>query len=112
VDDYFDPSTGMKSVDAKLVEFNREGKWVDYHLTQRINEHLSRMHALYDGGDCYIAGFAGARPNDRIWTLGKHVKDNVFWNVYVSLEVLMERARVKHERRHGRIGIIPANCVR
>jgi len=112
VDNYFEPNTGMKSVDRKLAEFNQDHKWLDYRFAQKADEHILRMRALYNGGDCYIVGFPNARPNDRLWTVGRNLRNNVFWNVYVSLEVLVDRARVKHGRKHERIGIIPAVFVR
>jgi len=108
VDNYFEPNTGMKSVDRKLAAFNRNRKWVDYRFPQKVNEYLYRMNALYSGGDCYIAGLTGAKPNDRLWTLGKPVKNNIFWNVYQSSAVLVERARVKHARKHERTKVIGA----
>jgi len=110
VEEYFACNTGMKSVDAKLRKLNRDHRWMDYQFAQKVNEHLYRMAALHHGGDCYIAGFAGAKPNDRLWTVGRNLRNNVFWNVYVSLEVLVDRARVKHARKHSRrIRIIRAS---
>jgi len=99
VDNYFEPNTGMKSVDAKLQEFNKDHRWMDYQFAQKVDEHLSRIDALYHGGDCYIAGFLNARPNDRLWTLGRNLRNNVFWLAHMSLEVLIERARARHGRK-------------
>lgn len=101
MENYFEANTGMKLVDAKLAEFNRNHKWLDYRLSQKISEHLYRIQALNNGGDCFIAGFPGAVPNDRLWTLGRNVKDNVFRKAYVSSAVLIERARVKHARKRS-----------
>jgi len=110
VEDFFECKTGMKSVDRKLRKFNRDRKWMDYRLSQRIDEHLSRMAALHHGGDCYVAGLAGAKPNDRLWTLGKHVRNNVFWLAHMSSDNIIERARVRHTRKHiRRIRIIRAS---
>jgi len=110
VDNYFEPNTGMKSVDRKLRKFNQDRKWMDCQFAKKIDEHLYRMDALYHGGDCLIAGFAGTKPNDRMWTLGKRVRNNVFWLAHMSLEVLIERARVRHTRKHiRRIRIIRAS---
>ena len=99
MEEYFACNTGMKSVDAKLQEFNKDHRWMDYQFAQKVDEHLSRIDALYHGGDCYIAGFLNARPNDRLWTLGRNLRNNVYWNVYQSSAVLVERARARHARK-------------
>ena len=108
MEEYFEASTGMSLVDRKLQEFNKDHRWMDYQFAQKVDEHLSRIDALYHGGDCYIAGFLNARPNDRLWTVGRNLRNNVFWNVYVNREVLVDRARVKHGRKHERTKVIGA----
>jgi hypothetical protein len=71
--------SGMPCVIARLQFLNNYSCWISKESQEkrwgRINRHLWRIWALYQGGDCFLAGFNGATPHQRLWpfqSMGKH----------------------------------------
>jgi hypothetical protein len=63
---------GMAYVKARLSALNHKYCWCkDTHdtLWPVVNRHLWRISAMYRGGDCYIAGWPGAVPHQRLWPM-------------------------------------------
>jgi hypothetical protein len=64
---------GMALVRAKLSELNFRYCWTPGLRNKprtnwgQVNRHIWRMAALYDGGDCFLADWPGAVPNQRLW---------------------------------------------
>lgn len=51
-------ATAIRRREAGLESFSR------WHM---VNRHLWRIQALYHGGDCFLAGWPGAFPHQRLW---------------------------------------------
>lgn len=65
--------TGLELVHAKLQALNYAHCWIKGKgLWPIVNRMLWRFHAMYEGGDVFLAGMGG-RPHDTLWTkdLGK-----------------------------------------
>ena len=67
--------TGMAHVRAKLRELNFAYYWDGRRAEQKptgtnweqVNKHLWRIRAMYEGGDCFLANWPGATPNQKLW---------------------------------------------
>ena len=64
---------GMPFIKARLDALNMRYCWTpglrnkDKTDWGQVNRHIWRIHAMYEGGDCFLAGFPEAKPHDRIW---------------------------------------------
>lgn len=62
---------GMAYVVARLYALNYLYCWSQEARATRwpmINRHLWRIRAMYQGGDCFLAGWPGAAPHQRLWS--------------------------------------------
>lgn len=60
----------QKYIDARLSALNYLYCWCSDTRQTRwpiVNRHIWRRLALYHGGDCFLAGFPGAVPHQRLW---------------------------------------------
>jgi hypothetical protein len=64
---------GMTYILARLDELNMTYCWTPGLRNKsktnwgQVNRHLWRIHAMYEGGCCFLAGFPNATPHQRIW---------------------------------------------
>jgi hypothetical protein len=76
---------GMALVIARLEALNGHYCWTpglrnkEGTNWEQVNRHLWRIRALYQGGDCFLAGWPGALPNQKLWptqTVNSNLADN------------------------------------
>jgi hypothetical protein len=62
--------TGLDYVRARIDALNHLYCWCEDTKETRwpmVNRHLWRISAMYFGGDCFLAGWPGASPHQKIW---------------------------------------------
>lgn len=62
--------TGLAYIQARLSHLNFLYCWGGPACQERwrqVNRHLWRIRALYHGGDCFLAGWPGAVPHQRLY---------------------------------------------
>jgi hypothetical protein len=81
--------TGMEYVIARLRALNGHYCWTPGLRNkpktnwEQVNRHLWRIKALYHGGDCFLAGWEGAIPNQRLYPSRGFVGDDMVDGVKV-----------------------------
>lgn len=97
-----DGKKGMDYVQAKLHELNYAMCWCKDPKWAMVNRHIWRIGAMYRGEDCFLAGFSGTRPHDRLWSLGRPMGAYFlpYRKAFMSNDMLIEESRNLHNRRH------------
>lgn len=67
------PSSRLWDLYERLKALNLRVCWEERARWPAVNHHLWRVAALYAGGDCFLAGFPGAVPHQRLFPDYAHI---------------------------------------